>query len=217
MSKREVKKTHTQTTDNFISEYFREVCMIIERLDFSSLRRVLDILVDTRASSGRLFIAGIGGSAANASHAVNDFRVISNIEAYAITDNVAELTARMNDNGWSATFKLWLKSSRMNSKDTLFVFSVSGGNQSYDMSLSLVEAIKYAKHIGSRVIGIVGDPDCYTRQMADACIIIPILNREHVSAHSEAFQALIWHMLISHPALKIADMRWESHMGHGSN
>ena len=171
---------------------------------------MVDILVDLRKSSGRLFILGVGGSAGNAGHAVNDFRKIVGIESYAPTDNVSELTARINDDGWDSSFANWLKGSRINSKDCVFVFSVGGGNAEKNISNNLVLALKCAKEVGAKVIGIVGRDGGYTAQVADAAVIVPTVDPETVTPHTEAFQAVVWHLIVSHPALKANEMKWES-------
>ncbi len=168
------------------------------------------LLAECRAGGGRLFILGVGGSAANASHAVNDFRKICGMEAYAPTDNVSELTARTNDEGWAGVFEAWLKVSRLRAGDALLVFSVGGGNLEKNVSPNLVAAIRYARAVGATVTGIVGRDGGYTAQAADACVIVPTVNPAHVTPHAEAFQAVIWHLLVSHPALKAAETKWES-------
>jgi D-sedoheptulose 7-phosphate isomerase len=166
--------------------------------------------VAVRAGGGRLFILGVGGSAANASHAVNDFRKIVGLETYAPTDNVSELTARTNDEGWGTIFESWLRTSRLNSKDGILVFSVGGGNVEQQVSPNLVAALQYAKSVGASILGIVGRDGGYTAKVADACVIVPTVNSAHVTPHSEAFQAVIWHLLVSHPSLKAAPTKWES-------
>lgn len=195
---------------DFIKNYLSETIRIVEQLDTSAIERMVSILAETRSHSGRLFILGVGGSAANASHAVNDFRKIVGLEAYAPTDNVSELTARTNDEGWPSVFEAWLRTSRLRPADTLLVFSVGGGNLERNVSPNLVAALQYAKQIGSRVLGIVGRDGGYTAQVADACVIIPTVNPTHTTPHSEAFQAVVWHLLVSHPALKQAETKWES-------
>ena len=163
-----------------------------------------------KADDGRVFFLGVGGSAANCGHAVNDFRKIVGIEAYAPTDNVSELTARTNDEGWSTIFVEWLKVSKLRPIDALFILSVGGGNLEKNISPNLVEAIKYAKSVGAKVTGIVGRDGGYTARVADACCIIPTVNRETVTPHSEAFQAVVWHLLVSHPKLKAHQTKWEA-------
>jgi D-sedoheptulose 7-phosphate isomerase len=168
------------------------------------------LLAETRARGGRLFILGVGGSAANASHAVNDFRKIAGLEAYAPTDNVSELTARTNDEGWASVFEQWLRISRLRASDLVFVFSVGGGNLEKNVSPNLVAALQYAKSVGAKIGGIVGRDGGYTAQVADACVIIPTVNPSHVTPHTEALQAVVWHLLVSHPDLKNAETKWES-------
>jgi len=195
---------------DFIKNYLSETIRIVEQLDTCQIQAMANILAETRSSGGRLFILGVGGSAANASHAVNDFRKIVGLEAYAPTDNVSELTARTNDEGWASVFEQWLRTSRLRSTDTLLVFSVGGGNIERNVSPNLVSALQFAKQAGSRVLGIVGRDGGYTAQVADACVVIPTINPTHITPHSEAFQAVVWHLLVSHPALKQAQTKWES-------
>ena len=195
---------------NFIESYLQESIRILEQLDRQAIQRAVDILADTRASGGRLFILGVGGSAANASHAVNDFRKICGFEAYAPTDNVAELTARTNDDGWASVFAEWLKGSQLRAGDLVLVFSVGGGNLEKNVSPNLVKALQLAKERGARIIGVVGRDGGYTAQVADACAIIPTVNGNHVTPHAEAFQGMVWHLLVSHPKLKTAETKWES-------
>lgn len=195
---------------NFINQFLSEANQIIAGLDKTQIEKTVDLLAETRANEGRLFILGVGGSAANASHAVNDFRKIVGIEAYAPTDNVSELTARTNDEGWSTIFAKWLEVSRLKAKDLLFILSVGGGNVEKNVSPNLVSALQYAKTVGTKIIGIVGRDGGFTAKMADACVIIPTPNPENTTPHAEAFQAVIWHLLVSHPKLKIAQTKWES-------
>lgn len=195
---------------NFIKQFLSEATQIISRLDTTQIEKSVDLLSQARSQEGRLFILGVGGSAANASHAVNDFRKIVGIESYAPTDNVSELTARTNDEGWASVFSTWLAVSKLKAKDLLFILSVGGGNLEKNVSPNLVSALQYAKEIGSKIIGIVGRDGGYTAQMADACILIPTLNPDNVTPHAEAFQAVIWHLLVSHPKLKISQTKWES-------
>ena len=196
--------------DRFVQQYLAEVAAIVERLDVAAIEKVVDVLVETRARGGRLFILGIGGSAANASHAANDFRKIAGIEAYAPTDNVAELTARTNDDGWAGIFASWLRVSRLKAEDLVLVLSVGGGNLAKNVSPNLVAALQLAKSVGARVIGVVGRDDGYTNEVADACVVVPNVNPLHVTPHAEAFQAVIWHLLVSHPDLKQSETKWES-------
>jgi D-sedoheptulose 7-phosphate isomerase len=194
----------------FASEYLAEASRIIERLDVQAIDRLVDLLVDVRERGGRLFILGVGGSAANASHAVNDFRKIVGIEAYAPTDNVSELTARTNDDGWQSVFESWLRVSRLRADDAVLVFSVGGGNLEKNVSPNLVAALQYAKQVGARVAGIVGRDGGHTARVADACVLIPTVNPTNTTPHTEAFQAVVWHLLVSHPRLKVAQTKWES-------
>lgn len=194
----------------FIQNYLQESIDILNRLDVESISRMVRILADTQAAKGRLFILGVGGSAANASHAVNDFRKICGLEAYAPTDNVSELTARTNDEGWAGIFESWLRVSRLRPEDSLLILSVGGGNLEHNVSPNLVNAIRYAKSVGSKIAGIVGRDGGYTAKVADACVIVPTVNPVHTTPHSEAFQAVVWHLLVSHPALKQSETKWES-------
>lgn len=195
---------------HFIQQFLNEATQIIEQLPKGEIEKAVDLLAETRTHEGRLFILGVGGSAANASHAVNDFRKIVGIEAYAPTDNVSELTARTNDDGWATIFAKWLEVSRLNANDTLLVLSVGGGNLERNVSPNLVAALQYAKQIGTKIVGIVGRDGGYTAIVADACIIIPTPNPENTTPHAEAFQAVVWHLLVSHPKLKVAQTKWES-------
>jgi D-sedoheptulose 7-phosphate isomerase len=195
---------------SFAREFLAEAGRIIEQLDSTAIDAVVALLVDTRARGGRLFVLGVGGSAANASHAVNDFRKITGIEAYAPTDNVSELTARTNDEGWASVFEGWLRVSRLGANDLLLVLSVGGGNAEKNVSPNLVTAVQYAKGVGARVAGVVGRDGGYTATVADACVIVPTVNPAHVTPHTEAFQAVIWHLLVSDPRLKAAPTKWES-------
>jgi D-sedoheptulose 7-phosphate isomerase len=195
---------------DFIRDYLSETIEVLKRLDPAVIDRMVGILEETRASGGRLFVLGVGGSAANASHAVNDFRKIAGLEAYAPTDNVSELTARTNDEGWAGVFESWLRVSRLRADDLLLVLSVGGGNLEQNVSPNLVAALQYAKQTGARVIGIVGRDGGFTAKAADACVIIPTVNPQHTTPHAEALQAVIWHLLVSHPRLKAAETKWES-------
>ena len=195
---------------SFSRQFLSEAKRVIDGLDVDAIERIVAILAATRASGGRLFILGVGGSAANASHAVNDFRKIAGIEAYAPTDNVSELTARTNDEGWASVFESWLAVSRLNAGDALLVFSVGGGNLEKNVSPNLVAALQFAKRVGAKIAGIVGRDGGYTAVVADACVIVPTVNPVHTTPHSEAFQAVVWHLIVSHPALKQAETKWES-------
>jgi D-sedoheptulose 7-phosphate isomerase len=194
---------------DFIKQYLNETRQILERLDLTALGRMVELLERTRSQGGRLFVLGVGGSAANASHAVNDFRKIAGMEAYAPTDNVSELTARTNDDGWPSVFVEWLRVSRLSATDMVFILSVGGGNMEKNVSPNLVSALKYAKQVGAKVIGIVGRDGGYTAKVADACLIVPTVNPQHVTPHAEAWQAVIWHLLVSHPRLKSTPTKWE--------
>ena len=194
----------------FTAQFLAEAGEILRLVNQESVEAVAGLLADCRARGGRLFILGVGGSAANASHAVNDFRKICGMEAYAPTDNVSELTARVNDEGWVGVFEGWLRVSRLRPSDAVLVFSVGGGDVEKQVSPNLVAAIDYAKAIGAKVAGIVGRDGGYTRKAADACILVPTVNPRHVTPHTEAFQAVLWHLLVTHPALKTAETKWES-------
>ena len=194
----------------FTRQFLGEVRQVVEQLNEAAIEKCADELARVRERGGRLFILGVGGSAANASHAVNDFRKICGFEAYAPTDNVSELTARTNDEGWPTIFAEWLKGSRINSKDGLLIFSVGGGNLEKNVSPNLVGAIQLARKAGASVVGIVGRDGGFTAKEATACVIVPTVNLAHVTPHSEAFQAVIWHLLVSHPKLKVGQTKWES-------
>jgi D-sedoheptulose 7-phosphate isomerase len=194
----------------FSKQYLQEVGQITAQLDVAAIDRVVSALAETRSKGGRLFILGVGGSAANASHAVNDFRKIAGLEAYAPTDNVSELTARTNDEGWPGIFESWLRTSRLRPEDCILVLSVGGGNLERNVSPNLVLALQYARSVGAKIAAIVGRDGGYAAQVADACVIIPTVNGVHVTPHAEAFQAVVWHLVVSHPALKQAETKWES-------
>jgi D-sedoheptulose 7-phosphate isomerase len=194
----------------FVEQYLSEVSRIVDQLDRGAIERAVEILAAGRTRGGRLFVLGVGGSAANASHAVNDFRKIAGIEAYAPTDNVSELTARTNDEGWETVFRGWLAVSRLGPADTLLILSVGGGNIERNVSPNLVAALEYARERSATVIGIVGRDGGYTASAADACVLIPPVNPDTVTPHTEAFQAIIWHLMVSHPKLKVSQTRWES-------
>ena len=198
---------------NYSRQHLDEAVSILGQLDPAVLENCVELLANVRERGGRLFILGVGGSAANASHAVNDFRKIGGFECYAPTDNVSELTARTNDEGWATVFAEWLRGSRLNAKDALFILSVGGGNLEKNVSPNLVEALKLAKSVGASVLGIVGKDGGYTAQVADACVIVPTVNPANVTPHSEAFQAVIWHLFVSHPRLKMNQTKWESVKG----
>lgn len=195
---------------SFAEQFLAETKQIADQISRESVERAATLLAETRAKGGRLFVLGVGGSAASASHAVNDFRKICGMEAYAPTDNVAELTARTNDEGWAGVFEAWLRGSRLRAEDALLVLSVGGGNLEKNVSANLVAAVRYAKEVGAKVIGIVGRDGGYTRQAAEACILVPTVNPAHATPHTEAFHAVVWHLLVSHPALKVGQTKWES-------
>lgn len=195
---------------SYAKKHLDEAIEIIQEIDTEVIEKMADLLASLRLDGGRLFFLGVGGSAGNSSHAVNDFRKIVGIESYAPTDNVSELTARTNDEGWDTVFVEWLKTSKLIKKDALFIFSVGGGNLEKNISPNLVEALKYGKSVGSKITGIVGRDGGYTAKMADVCLIIPTVNSDNITPHSEAFQAVIWHLLVSHPKLKQNETKWES-------
>lgn len=195
---------------NFIRRYLQEVGEIADQLDENAIERIVQQLVAVRERGGRVFFLGVGGSAANASHAVNDFRKLTGIECYAPTDNVSELTARTNDEGWASVFAAWLETSRLNNKDALFVLSVGGGDVARNVSPNLVHAIDLAKSRGAAVLGIVGRDGGHAAQAGTAVVVVPTVNAEHVTPHAESFQAVVWHLLVSHPDLKRAGTKWES-------
>ncbi len=195
---------------NYINQYIQEEIKILELLDQSRIQSTLDLLVQLRARGGRLFFLGVGGGAGHASHAVNDFRKIAGIEAYTPSDNISELTARVNDEGWETAYAQWLRGSRLGSNDMVFVFSVGGGDVDRNISRNLVKALQYAKEVGATICGVVGRDGGYTAKVANACVLVPVVNGDSVTPHTEAFQAIVWHLLVSHPAIKVAEMKWES-------
>jgi D-sedoheptulose 7-phosphate isomerase len=197
-------------TATFTQQYLDDTVRIAAALDVSSIEKLAATLASVRARGGRLFFLGVGGGAGHASHAVNDFRKLAGFEAYAPTDNVSELTARTNDDGWDTVFAAWLQESRLRSEDGVFVFSVGGGSLSRNISPNLIKALQHAKSVGSTIVGIVGRDGGYTATVADACVIVPTANADSVTPHTEAFQAVIWHLLVSHPGLKRASAKWES-------
>ena len=198
------------SASEYTKNYYEEVIAVARGIDQAAVDNMIDILVDVRAHGGRLFILGVGGGAGHAGHAVNDFRKVCGIEAYAPTDNVSELTARVNDDGWPTVFANWLRGSRIRSEDAVLVFSVGGGNAEKNISANIVEALKLAKSAGARVIGVVGRDGGYTRKVADACVVVPTVNDATVTPHTEAFQAVVWHGMVSHPRLMANEMKWES-------
>ena len=194
----------------FSHQYLAEAIETLKQMDTNAIETMAELLVDLRNRQGRLFILGVGGGAGHASHAVGDFRKIAGIEAYAPTDNAPEMTARTNDEGWDTVMAAWLKTSRFNGKDMLFVFSVGGGDLERNISANLVHALELARDVGAKIIGVVGRNGGYAAKVADACVVVPTVNPEHVTAHTESFQALVWHLLVSHPAVQMAGMKWES-------
>jgi D-sedoheptulose 7-phosphate isomerase len=197
-------------SDQYIARYIQEASQVAAGLDAAEMERMVSLIVSVRQDGGRMFFLGVGGGAGNASHAVNDFRKIAGIECYTPTDNVSELTALINDEGWEGVFVRWLKGSRLSAKDALFVFSVGGGNVEKQISVNLVEALKLAQEVGARILGVVGRDGGYTKQVADACIVIPTISDDTVTPHTEAFQAVVWHGLVSHPSVLMNEMKWES-------
>ena len=195
---------------SYAEQHLREAIEIIEKIDAAAIEAIADVLADLKSAGGRLFFLGVGGSAGNCSHAVNDFRKIAGLECYAPTDNVSELTARTNDEGWASVFVEWLRGSRLSSRDAVLIFSVGGGNLEKNVSPNLVTALQLAKQVGARVIGVVGKDGGYTAKVADASVIVPTVNANNITPHSEAFQAVIWHLFVSHPDLKVNQTKWES-------
>jgi D-sedoheptulose 7-phosphate isomerase len=195
---------------SYVGTYLKEATEILARLDVAAIQKLVDLLVELRARQRRLFDLGVGGSAGNASHAVNDFRKIVGIEAYAPTDNVSELTARVNDDGWESVFARWLEVSRLSERDMVLVLSVGGGDLERNVSPNLVRALQYAKQRRATVCGVVGRDGGYTAKVADACVVVPTVNPATVTPHTESFQPMIWHLLVSHPSLQAAPMKWES-------
>lgn len=195
---------------NYSHEHLNEAIAILERIDCDAIERMARLLASVRASAGRVFFLGVGGSAANCAHAVNDFRKIAGFEAYAPTDNVPELTARINDEGWDGVFASWLRGSRLTAGDAVMVFSVGGGDLARNISPNIVRALEYASDVGTAILGIVGRDGGYTARVADACVVIPAVNPATVTPHTEAMQAVVWHLLVSHPLLKHAETKWES-------
>jgi D-sedoheptulose 7-phosphate isomerase len=195
---------------SYAEQHLRETAEVVAKLDAAACEKAVALLAEVRSRGGRLFILGVGGSAANASHAVNDFRKIAAMECYAPTDNVSELTARTNDEGWTSVFVEWLKGSRLTEKDAILVLSVGGGDMERNVSPNLVAALQLAKERGSSILGIVGRDGGYTAKVADVCVLIPTVNPMTTTPHTEAFQAVVWHLFVSHPALKTAQTKWES-------
>jgi len=195
---------------SFAQSYLVEAQKIIEQLDIAAIERMTELLVKLRAEGGRLFIVGVGGGAGHAGHAVNDFRKLAGIESYSPSDNISELTARTNDEGWETTYSAWLQVSKLSSKDMIFIFSVGGGDLERNISPNIVHAVKYAKDVGAKIIGVVGRDGGYTASVADACVVIPTVNDQMVTPHTESFQALVWHLLVSDPRLQLMSNKWES-------
>lgn len=195
---------------SYAQKHLEEAVEIIRKMDVAAIEKMADLLAGIKQAGGRIFFLGVGGSAGNCSHAVNDFRKIVGIESYAPTDNVSELTARTNDEGWATVFIEWLKVSKLSAKDAVFIFSVGGGNLEKNISPNLVTALQYAKSVGAKITGVVGRDGGYTAKVADACVIVPTVNAETITPHSEAFQAVVWHLLVSHPKLKANQTKWES-------
>jgi D-sedoheptulose 7-phosphate isomerase len=195
---------------NYVAQYLQEAAEIASLMNRSAVERTAELLIELRERSGRLFILGVGGGAGHASHAVCDFRKIAQIEAYSPSDNVSELTARVNDDGWESCYANWLRGCRLNEKDMVFVISVGGGDAKKNVSANLVLALDYAREVRATICGVVGRDGGYTAQVADACVLIPVVNSSTVTPHTESFQAMIWHLLVSHPKLRIAEMKWES-------
>jgi D-sedoheptulose 7-phosphate isomerase len=193
---------------SFIKQHLNETIEITKKISADDIEELINLILELKKNDGRLFVLGVGGSAANASHAANDFRKLAGIETYAPSDNIAELTARVNDEGWNTIFTGWLKVSKLNSKDGILILSVGGGDQEKNVSLNLVDAINLAKEVGAKICGIVGREGGYTAKHADVCVIIPTINPESITPHSESFQAVIWHLMVSHPKLKINPTKW---------
>jgi D-sedoheptulose 7-phosphate isomerase len=195
---------------SYIDTFLQDAASICQSLSRPAIVQAVQLIRAVRAGGGRLFILGVGGSAANAAHAVNDFRKLVQLEAYAPTDNVSELTARTNDEGWETVFCEWLKTSRLSPRDAVLIFSVGGGNAEKKISVNLIRALEYARQVGAKILGIVGRDGGYTAQVADALIRIPVINPASVTPHTEAFQAVIAHLLVSHPDLQSQPAKWES-------
>jgi D-sedoheptulose 7-phosphate isomerase len=194
----------------YIANYLNEVSQIAERIDQSAVENIIKLLLQIRKNGGRLFFLGVGGGAGNATHAVNDFRKICGIESYSACDNVSELTARINDDGWESVFTEWLKGCRLNRNDGVFIFSVGGGDEINNISVNLIRALQYAKSVGAKILGIVGREGGFTGKVADACLIIPVVNINAITPHTEEFQSVVWHLIVSHPEIRLSEMKWES-------
>lgn len=198
------------STTDYTRTYLDEVCSLAAEIDPCAIDRIIDLLVETRERGGRVFFLGVGGGAGHAGHAVNDFRKIAGIESYAPTDNVSELTARINDEGWDSCYARWLQGSRLSDRDAVFVFSVGGGNLEHHVSMNLIASLTLAQHIGAAIVGVVGRDGGFTAQIADACVIVPTLSHQTVTPHTEEFQAVVLHLIVSHPRLRTNEMKWES-------
>ena len=195
---------------NYTNKHLQEAAEIIKKIDIDKVESIVKIIAKIKEKKGRVFFLGVGGSAGNCSHAVNDFRKILGIESYTPTDNVSELTARINDEGWNSVFVEWLKTGDLKSRDLIFIFSVGGGNLEKNISVNLVEALKFAKSVNANIVGVVGRDGGYTAKVANSCVIIPTINESSITPHTEAFQAVIWHLIVSHPKLKLNETKWES-------
>jgi len=195
---------------DYAKRYFEEVQFIAKSINLDLIETMVSIIADVKAKQGRIFFIGVGGSAANCTHAVNDFRKIGGIECYTPNDNVAELTARTNDEGWDTVYAPWLECSRLTMKDVVFVFSVGGGSKEKNVSVNLIHALDYAKKIGTRILGITGRDGGYTGKVADACLIIPTQSDDTITPHAEAWQAVVWHMLVTDPRILEMSNKWES-------
>ncbi|MFC2010533.1 SIS domain-containing protein [Chloroflexota bacterium] len=201
---------NSQKPISYTNEYMEEVKTIAEKVDHAAVEKMVDIIIGIRKNNGRLFFLGVGGGAGNATHAVNDFRKIAGIESYSPCDNVSELTARINDDGWESAFVQWLKGSKLGKKDGVFILSVGGGNPEKNVSTNLVKAMEYAQEVGAKILGIVGRDGGYTGKVADGCLIVPIVNDSTITPHTESFQSVIWHLIVSHPRMRLFEMKWES-------
>lgn len=195
---------------DYTNNYLKEVKEIVDKINIKDIKSVIEVIKFVKQENGRIFFVGVGGGAGHASHAVNDFRKIAGIESYTPTDNVSELTARINDDGWETSISKWLKISKLTKKDCLFVFSVGGGNEEKNVSINLINAIRYAKECGAKITGIVGKDGGYTAKTADACVIVPVVNDKSITPHTEAFQAVVWHLIVAHPEIQANEMKWES-------
>jgi D-sedoheptulose 7-phosphate isomerase len=194
----------------YTANYLNEVSQIAERIDQSAVENIIKLLLQIRKNGGRLFFLGVGGGAGNATHAVNDFRKICGIESYSACDNISELTARINDDGWESVFTEWLKGCKLSRNDGVFIFSVGGGDEINNISVNLIRALQYAKSVGAKILGIVGREGGFTGKVADACLIVPVVNINAITPHTEEFQSVVWHLIVSHPEIRLSEMKWES-------